>query len=104
MHFSAWRDDAVRRHVGETGRPAAVIAGVEAHVCVLQTAIDMVEAGHRVSVVADAVSSRHPDSVAVARERMLAAGIALVTTEMCIFEWLGTAVHPAFKTLSGLIR
>lgn len=81
-----------------------VIVGVEAHVCVLQTALDMVDAGYRVAVVADAVSSRHPDSVVVARERMLAAGIAMVTTEMCIFEWLGTASHPTFKTLSGLIK
>lgn len=104
MHFSAWRDDSIRAHIETAGRPLVVIAGVEAHVCVLQTALDMAEAGCRVAVVADAISSRHPDSARVACDRMMAAGITLATTEMCLFEWLGTASHPAFKTLSGLIK
>lgn len=104
MHFSAWRDDAIRAHIEQVSRPAVVITGVEAHVCVLQTALDMVAAGIPVKVVTDAISSRHPDSAMVARDRMAAAGITLATTEMCIFEWLGTASHPAFKTLSSLIR
>jgi isochorismate hydrolase len=104
MHFSAWRDDAIRAHIETADRPSVVIAGIEAHVCVLQTALDMASAGCRVTVVVDAVSSRHPDSARVARDRMAAAGITLVTTEMCIFEWLGTASHPAFKALSGLIK
>lgn len=104
MHFSAWQDHAIRAHIEKAQRPSVVIAGVEAHVCVLQTALDMVAAGSRVTVVADAIASRHPDSAMVARDRMAAAGITLVTTEMCIFEWLGTASHPAFKTLSALIK
>ena len=104
MHFSAWGDDAIRAHIEGVQRPAVVILGVEAHVCVLQTALDMAASGCRVAVIADAVSSRHPDSARVACDRMAAAGIALATTEMCIFEWLGTASHPAFKTLSALIK
>ena len=104
MHFSAWGDDTIRAHIQGQQRPAVVIAGVEAHVCVLQTALDMTAAGIRVTVVADAISSRHPDSARVASDRMTAAGVALATTEMCIFEWLGTASHPAFKTLSALIK
>lgn len=104
MHFSAWSDDGIRAHIESLQRPEAVIAGVEAHVCVLQTALEMAAAGYHVTVVVDAVSSRHPDSAMVARDRMAAAGITLATTEMCIFEWLGTASHPAFKTLSALIK
>jgi hypothetical protein len=104
MHFSAWRDDAIRAHIETASRPSVVIAGVEAHVCVLQTALDIVGTGCSVTVVADAISSRHPDSARVASDRMAAAGITLATTEMCLFEWLGTASHPAFKTLSGLIK
>lgn len=104
MHFSAWRDDAIRVHIERAQRPSVVIAGVEAHVCVLQTALEMVAAGHRVAVVADAISSRHPDSATVARERMTAAGVTMVTTEMCLFEWLGTAAHPDFKALSASIK
>ena len=104
MHFSAWRDDDIRAHIERLRRPSVVLAGIEAHVCVLQTALDMTEAGCRVTVVADAISSRHPDSARVARDRMAAASITIATTEMCLFEWLGTASHPAFKTLSGLIK
>lgn len=104
MHFSAWRDDAIRAHIEGMQRPSVVIVGVEAHVCVLQTALDMAASGCRVAVVTDAVSSRHPDSARVACDRLASTGITLVTTEMCIFEWLGTASHPAFKTLSALIK
>lgn len=104
VHFSAWGDDAIRAHIQGLQRPSVVITGVEAHVCVLQTALDMAAAGYRVAVVTDAISSRHPDSAMVARDRMADAGITLATTEMCIFEWLGTASHPAFKALSALIK
>jgi nicotinamidase-related amidase len=104
MHFSAWSEPTIRDRIGSTKRQQVVIAGVEAHVCVLQTALEMAAAGYRTAVVSDAISSRHPESAAVARDRMAAAGIALVTTEMCLFEWLGSASHPEFKTLSRLIR
>jgi nicotinamidase-related amidase len=103
-HFSACREDGISKQIAALERPVAVVAGVEAHVCVLQTALDLLDAGYRVAVVVDAVSSRHPDSVTVARDRMLASGITLVTTEMCIFEWLEDASNPAFKALSGLIK
>lgn len=104
MHFSAWSEPAVQERIAIAGRSQVVIAGIEAHVCVLQTALGLAESGHRVAVVADAISSRHPDSVAVARGRMQAAGVELVTTEMCVFEWLGSASHPEFKALSKLIK
>lgn len=104
MHFSAWGDPAVRERIRGFDRPQIVIAGIEAHVCVLQTALDLAQTGHKVSVVADAISSRHPDSVAVASARMSTSGITLVTSEMCLFEWMGSAAHPEFKTLSRLIK
>lgn len=104
MHFSAWAEPVVRAHVSQSDRPQVVIAGLEAHVCVLQTALDLVDSGRRVAVVADAIASRHDDSAAVARDRMAASGIALVTTEMCLFEWLGSASNPQFRTLSALIK
>lgn len=104
MHFSAWRDDTIHAHIEKLQRPSVVIFGIEAHVCVLQTTLDMVAAGYDVAVVTDAISSRHPASASAARERMAAGGASLVTTEMCIFEWLGTAAHPSFKALSALIK
>jgi nicotinamidase-related amidase len=104
MHFSAWSEPAIRECIVATERSQVVIAGIEAHVCVLQTALGLAESGHRVTVVADAISSRHPDSAAIARDRMQAAGVGLASTEMCLFEWLGTASHPDFKALSRLIK
>lgn len=104
MDFSAFGDTAIRRHIAGRRRRRIVVTGIEAHVCVLQTALGLVAEGHDVSVVIDAVSSRSADSVAVAQQRMASAGVTLVTAEMCVFEWLGTAAHPEFKALSRLIR
>ena len=84
--------------------PQVIIAGIEAHVCVAQTAIDMAQAGFGVFVVADAVSSRAEASVALALTRMGQSGIQVINTEMAVFELLGKAGTPEFKALSGLIK
>jgi nicotinamidase-related amidase len=105
--FSCWRDEALKNHLiahHERGRPQAIVAGIEAHVCVLQTAIDLAAAGFGVFAVADAVVSRAPSSVNLATERMRQAGVQMVNTEMVVFELLGRAGTPEFKTLSPLIR
>lgn len=81
-----------------------VVAGCETHVCVLQTVIDLIEAGHEVWVVADAVGSRTSANWRAGLDRMQRAGADLVTTEMVLFEWLGTSEHPHFKTVSGMIK
>ena len=81
-----------------------IIAGIEAHVCVAQTAIDLAQAGFGVFVVADAVSSRAEASVSLALARMGQSGIEVVNTEMAVFELLGKAGTPEFKALSGLIK
>lgn len=86
------------------GRQQLVLTGIEAHVCVLQTALGMKDRGFPVFVVADAVSSRRPENAALAVERMRAGGITVVTTEMVLFEWLGRAGTPEFKELSALIK
>ncbi len=105
--FSCWRDDGLRRHFvahHDCGRPQVVIAGIEAHVCVAQTAIDLAQSGFRVFVVADAVSSRAESSISLALNRMAQRGIEVVNTEMAVFEWLGKAGTPEFKELSALIK
>ena len=105
LSFSALRDKVIARRLADYGgRRQLVIAGVEAHVCVLQTALDAVMADYDVFVVGDSVASRRPDSVAAALARLRGAGAAIVTTEMVIFEWLGTAGTEEFKALSALIR
>lgn len=104
MHFSAFGDPAINAEIAALSRDQVVIAGIEAHVCVLQTALDLAAAGRNVYVVADAISSRREENAELARRRLAAAGVHLVSTEMCLFEWLGTAAHAEFKALSRLIK
>jgi nicotinamidase-related amidase len=83
---------------------AAILAGCEAHVCVLQTALGLVEKGRKVFVVRDAVGSRRPESKDAALRRLERNGVEIVTTEMVVFEWLGDAANPRFKAASALIK
>jgi nicotinamidase-related amidase len=81
-----------------------ILAGMEAHICVLQTALDLIQAAKTVFVVEDAILSRTPANKANAIARLQQAGAVITNTESVIFEWLGNANHEAFKTLSKLIR
>ncbi|RVU19784.1 isochorismatase family protein [Methylobacterium oryzihabitans] len=85
-------------------RPDVVVAGCEAHVCVLQTVAGLIEAGRRVFVVEDAVGSRAPASRAAALRRMTAHGAEIVTVEMVVFEWLESAADPLFKDVVALVK
>jgi isochorismate hydrolase len=107
LSFSCWRDEALKTrliHLHETSRPLVIVAGIEAHVCVMQTCIDLASAGFGVFAVADAMSSRKPDSADLAFERMRANGVHVVNTEMVVFELLEKAGTAEFKALSKLIR
>lgn len=104
VHFSCQADDRLAAALAGAGRPEAVLCGMEAHVCVLQTALEMAEAGYRVRVVADAVASRKAPDRDLAIERMRGAGVAVVSSEMVVFEWLRTAGHPEFRAVSALIK
>ena len=83
---------------------AVVVAGCEAHVCVLQTALGLIDRGRRVFVVRDAIGSRRRESKEAAIARMARHGVEIVTAEMVVFEWLGTAEHPRFKEAAALIK
>jgi nicotinamidase-related amidase len=104
IHFSAAADPAIATRVASLGRPQVVIAGAEAHVCVLQTAIGLKERGLDMFVVGDASSSRVQASASAAHARLLHAGIPWITTEMAVFEWLGQAGTDDFRALSALIK
>lgn len=86
------------------GRSTIVIAGCEAHVCLLQTALDLLQQDFEVWVVTDACSSRSERNRDAAFDRLAGNGADLVTTEMVAFEWLGSAEHPAFNEVLGLIK
>lgn len=81
-----------------------VIGGCEAHVCLLQTALDLLEDEYDVWVVTDACSSRTERNRDAAFDRLATAGAELVTTEMVIFEWLRSAEHPSFRSILPLIK
>lgn len=86
------------------GRAQAVVAGIEAHVCVLETALGLKARGYSCFVVADAVSSRRPENKAAALARLRENGVEVVTAEMVFFEWVGRAGTPEFKELSPLVK
>ena len=85
-------------------RNSVVIAGCEAHVCLLQTALDLLEDEFDVYVVTDACASRTERNRDAAFDRLAAAGAEMLTTEMVAFEWLRTADHPDFKAVLDLIK
>ena len=85
-------------------RNMVVIAGCEAHVCLLQTALELLEEEFDVWVVTDACSSRTERNRDAAFDRLAGAGAELVTTEMVLFEWLRTCEDPAFKEMLALVK
>jgi len=104
LHFSCAADEAILARFKETGRDQIVMAGIESHVCVLQSALGFQQAGFKPLVVADACASRDPANYQAAMARLAAAGVGIVTVEMVIFEWLHRAGTPEFKELSPLIK
>jgi nicotinamidase-related amidase len=86
------------------GSSEVIIAGCEAHVCVLQTALGLLAEGHRVVVVADAIGSRDPADKALAIDRARQDGAEIVSTEMVLFEWLRDSRHPKFREVQRLLK
>ena len=102
MHFDACREAGFLPALGD--RPEVVVAGCEAHVCVTQTVLGLVEAGRKVFLARDAVGARRRESKDTAIRRLEAHGVEIVTTEMVIFEWLETAEHARFREALALVR
>jgi nicotinamidase-related amidase len=102
--FSSCAVPAVVQTFHREARPKLVLCGIETHVCVLHTALDLLALDFRVYVAADAVGSRYRIDHDVALRRLERAGAVLTTSEACAFEWLGGADHPQFKAVSQLIQ
>jgi nicotinamidase-related amidase len=102
MTFNACRAEGFVERLA--GRRQIVVAGCEAHVCVLQTVFGLLEAGFEVYLASDAVGSRRAESKEMALGRMARHGADIVTSEMVIFEWLGSCEHPAFKQVLPLVK
>jgi nicotinamidase-related amidase len=102
--FSATREPAIRTHLDGLHRPQLVVAGMEAHICVLQSALELQESGFDVFVCADATGSRRVSSRDLGLARLRDRGVDVVDVEMVLFEWLGAAGTDTFRELSRLIR
>lgn len=88
----------------DSERPQVVVAGIESHVCVLQTVVDLMAGGYQVFVAVDAVASRFARDGEVALERMARAGATLTTAEAVLFEWAEAAGSAEFKQTSQLVK
>jgi nicotinamidase-related amidase len=102
MTFDAYRTAGFAETLSD--RTDLIVAGCEAHVCVLQTVLGLLDARRRVYVVRDALGSRRNESKETAIRRMERHGAEIVTTEMVVFEWLGTAEHPRFRDVLALVK
>lgn len=100
VHFSCMQQSDYVQRLKKFNKNQLIVTGIEAHVCVIQTAIEMKEAGYEVFVVVDAVSSRNELDMKYALKRMKQEGIYLITAEMVFFEWVRKAGTPEFKALS----
>jgi nicotinamidase-related amidase len=102
--FSSCAVPSVVQTFHREARPKIVLCGIETHVCVLHTALDLLALDFRVYIAVDAVGSRYRIDHEVALRRLERAGAILTTSEMCVFEWIGGAGHPQFKAVSQLIQ
>lgn len=102
--FSCAREPEVLEAIRATGSRQVLVTGIEAHVCVLQTSLDLLEAGFNVHVPHDAVNSRRAADRDWALQRMMAAGAVISSTESALFELLGRCDTPQFKTVAKLLK
>lgn len=104
MTFSCMSGPGFAEKLAETGRKQVLICGIETHVCVNQTALDLLDAGYRVQVVKDAVSSRTSENWLTGIEKMRDAGCVITSTEAAILEGLRDASRPEFREIRQLIK
>ena len=102
--FSCWGNSQFKEKIESFGRKVIIILGIECHVCVYQTASDLIHNGYDVYVVADAVSSRTEENSDIGIEAMKESGAHITSTEMLLFELLGSAGDARFKAIYKLVK
>lgn len=102
--FSCWGDAAFRERLQSTQREQVIVVGIEAHVCVLQTVLDLIRVDYEPFVLADAIGSRKAFDWDVALTRMQQAGAVVTTTEALIMEWQRRYTTPTFKAILDIIK
>lgn len=104
ISFSCMDDQDIRRHLKNLGKRFVILAGIEAHVCILQTAVDLSHQGYTPVIVTDCISSRNTCSKETALQRFSQEGIILSSAESVLFELLRYAGSEEFKTISRLVK
>lgn len=102
--FSCCALPSVADDFRRAARPKVLLCGIESHVCVQQTALDLLALDFRVFIAADAVGSRYPIDHKFALRRLERAGCTITTAEAAVFEWTGGSDHPRFKAISKLVQ
>ncbi len=102
--FSAMREPEFLVAMQQSGRSQFILAGIEAHVCVLQTGLDLLDLGYKVNVISDGVFSRTAENHDLALQRLHDAGATVSSVEMVLFDLIRTSTHPAFRTISKLVK
>lgn len=102
--FSCLNCEEIAQWVKAQGKKTVLVCGVEAHICVLQTVVDLLGEGYRVFVVADCVGSRDAYDKEIGLERMKGEGAFVTTCEASLFELIGGAKSPQFKIISNLVK
>ncbi len=101
-HFDACQDGLI--NALSKNREQLILAGCETHVCVMQTALELLRQNFKVSILVDAIGSRRSLDRDIALHRLGSAGATLLTVEMLAFEWLGSASHQSFKKVLEIIK
>ena len=104
LSFSCCSEERFLRELKALNRRQVLLAGIELHICVYQTAVDLVAAGYEVQVVADCVATRLAENREVGLIRLREAGACLITTEMALFELLKTAEGDAFREINKIVK
>ncbi len=103
-HFSAIKENGIAEDIKSANRKQIILFGIETHICVLQTAFDLIKNGYEVFIVQDASGSRTQENKDAALKRLIHTGCQIVTTEMVIFELLEYSKNPHFKEIQNLIK
>ncbi|MDB4678745.1 isochorismatase family protein [Rhodopirellula sp.] len=88
----------------QEGRDQIILVGIETHICIMQTAMDLLAEGFKIHVVVDAVTSRNKIDHETALLRLRELGVTLISLESVLFEWLGSSRHTSFKAISQLVK
>ena len=102
--FTSCRNDLFLQALKDLNRKQVLIAGIEAHICVYQTAVDLVDLRYEVQVVADAVSSRNMENKEIGLQKMRDAGVSLTSVETALFEILKVAEGAQFKEILKILK